>query len=378
MRNFTITKIWSIPIRINISLIVFLPILIWLIGSGEQITIYSLIIGGLVGKPLSSNLLTSGLYPWIIGFLAAIGLFVSVTLHELGHSWVALRYDINIESITLWIFGGIASLESIPKEWNREFWIAIAGPITSIGIGLIFYIIATFIPISLSILLFVFGWLAIINIILAIFNMIPAFPMDGGRILRSLLTRYTSYISATQIAARIGIIFAFIFGVLGILSFNIILIFIAIFIYGAANSESQAIRIGDLLQGLTVRDIISTEPIKIHKDTNISELINKIIREKRTVYFVTDETDNILGIVDLDDIQKINKREYETTSVEKIISEPGLRIDITQDVFKALLLLSKSNSKYILVEDNGKISAVLTQSDFTNALDLQKNLRVAQ
>lgn len=378
MRNFTITKIWGIPIRINISLIVFLPILVWLIGSGEQITIYSLIISELVGKQLSSNLLTSGLYPWIIGFFAAIGLFISVTLHELGHSWVALRYDINIESITLWIFGGIASLESIPKEWNREFWIAIAGPITSIGIGLIFYVVATFIPISFSVLLFVLGWLAIINIILAIFNMIPAFPMDGGRILRSLLTRYTSYVSATQIAARMGIIFAFIFGILGILSFNIILIFIAIFIYGAANSESRAIRIGDLLEGLTVKDIVSQKPIKIHKDAKISELINKIIQEKRTVYLVTDKTDNILGIVDLDDIRKIDKQYYETTPIEKIVSEPNLRIDMTQDAFKALVLLSKSNSKYILVEDKGKINAILTQSDFTNALDLQENLRVAQ
>jgi len=189
VRGYEVARIRGIPIRVNASLPVFLPILAWLIASGGRIQLYAGVIGSLSGVALDPAPLRVGLTPWIIGLAAALGLLVGVTLHELGHSWVALRYGIGIESITLWILGGLASLESMPKEWDREFWIAITGPVTSVAVAAVCYAGLLAVPPSLSAVRFVVGWLAITNLVLASFNLLPAFPMDGGRILRALLAR---------------------------------------------------------------------------------------------------------------------------------------------------------------------------------------------
>lgn len=157
MRNYTVTRVWGIPIRISISLVVFLPVLAWLIGSGGQIAVYAGLIEAIGGGPLDVTALQAGVMPWVIGIAAAVGLFVSVTLHELGHSWVALRYGFGIDSITLWILGGMAALSSIPREWDREFWIAVAGPITSILTAAVCWAVVLVVPPSLPVLQFIFG-----------------------------------------------------------------------------------------------------------------------------------------------------------------------------------------------------------------------------
>jgi Zn-dependent protease len=235
VRNFHITTVWGIPIRVNISLLVFLPILAWLISSSGQITVYAGIVGGLAGTELDAARLQAGNVRWLIGGTAAVGLFVSVALHELGHAWAAMRYDIKVDSITLWLLGGLASLSEMPKEWNREFWIAIAGPITSVLIGLACYAALITLPASAQVTVFIVGWLAVTNLFLAAFNMLPAFPMDGGRILRALLARNRPYVSATKIAARLGTLFAVFFGVIGALSVSPMLILLALFVYAAAS-----------------------------------------------------------------------------------------------------------------------------------------------
>ncbi|MEF8869500.1 MAG: site-2 protease family protein, partial [Haloarculaceae archaeon] len=246
MRSFTLGDIWGIPIRINTSLIVFLPVLAWLIGSGGQIEIYAGFIETLTGVGFDLARLRAGSTPWVIGVAAAVGLFASVTVHELGHSWVALRYGLTIESITLWILGGMAALSAIPREWNREFWIAIAGPVTSVLLAAVCYVGLLVVPSSLVVPRFLFGWLAITNVTLAVFNLLPAFPMDGGRILRALLARRRPYASATRIAGRIGVIFAFVFAIVGVFTFQIILLLLAFFVYGAATTESRTVLLDEL------------------------------------------------------------------------------------------------------------------------------------
>jgi Zn-dependent protease len=132
MRNYTIATVWGIPIKTNISLLVFLLIPAWIIGSGTQIETYVGIVNSFAPTPLDVSVLTAGNTPWVVGAGAAVGLFVSVALHELGHAWAARRYGIGTSSITLWLLSGIAALESMPREWDREFWIALAGPVTSV------------------------------------------------------------------------------------------------------------------------------------------------------------------------------------------------------------------------------------------------------
>jgi Zn-dependent protease/predicted transcriptional regulator len=377
MRSYRITSVWGIPIRINISLIVFLPILAWLIGSGQQIALYVGIIDGLAGSTLDVAVLRQGATPWLIGTAAAIGLFVSVTIHELGHSWVALRYGLTIESITLWIFGGVASMTSIPREWNREFWIAIAGPITSVLIGVVCYILLQIIPASLPTVVFVVGWLAVVNVTLAIFNLVPAFPMDGGRVFRALLARTRPYGQATRIAARVGVIFALLFAVIGVFSFNVVLLLVALFIYGAATSESRTTALEDLLAGLTVADVMTRDPRTISATSTVAEFVDQMLVDRRIEYGVTDETGAIVGIVSLQHLKGVGQRNRETTPVADVMTEETLTVQATADAFDTLVELGTKKTSYALVEEDGAVVGMLSQADYASALELRRGIGAA-
>ncbi|MDX1745532.1 MAG: site-2 protease family protein [Halobacteriales archaeon] len=374
MRNYTVTSVWGIPIRISISLVVFLPILAWLIGSGGQITVYSGVIESIGGGPFNVEALQSGSMPWVIGVLAAVGLFISVTLHELGHSWVALRYGLTIESITLWILGGIAALSSIPREWNREFWIAIAGPITSVLVAGGCYLIMLVIPQGFPVLTFVFGWLAIVNLTLVAFNLLPAFPMDGGRILRALLARSRPYGSATRIAGRIGVIFAILFAVVGVLGFNVILILLAFFIYGAATTESRTVLLDELLEGITIGDIMTRDPRTVDGDLSVAKLAERMLRDRQTVYPVTDESGQIIGVATLADIRDLARDKRETTTVRSVMHEAP-QLEGTADAFDTLAMLQQLGSPVALVVERESLAGVLSQEDYARAFSLQREFQ---
>jgi Zn-dependent protease len=374
MRSYTITSVWGIPIRVNTSLLIFLPILAWLIGSGGQIELYAGIIEGLTGVGFDVATLRAGVTPWIIGIGAAVGLFVGVTLHELGHSWVALRYGLEIESITLWILGGIASLTSVPREWDREFWIAIAGPIVSVLVGAVSYAVLLVVPPDLQVVRFVIGWLAIVNVVLAGFNLLPAFPMDGGRILRALLSRSRPYAMATRLAARVGVVFAFLFAVVGALSFNLIMLLLAWFLYTAATTESRTVLTDELLHGLSAGDIMSREQETVSANATVAELIDRILHERQTVYPVTDTTGAYVGIVTLDDLRDVPSVDQDTTRVDAVMAEP-FRVGATADAFETLTVLAQSGSRAALVEDDGAVVGVLSEADFAHVLTIQRGFR---
>ncbi len=374
MRNYTITRIWGIPIRLNVSLVVFLPLLAWLIGSGGQISIYAGLIERYMGVVFDIETLRAGSMPWVIGIIAAIGLFVSVTLHELGHSWVALRYGLEIESITLWILGGIAALGSIPREWNREFWIAIAGPITSVLVAIVCWVGVLVTPKSLPVIVFVFGWLAIVNITLTVFNLLPAFPMDGGRILRALLARSRPYASATRIAGRIGVVFALLFAVVGVLSFNIILILLAIFVYGAATTESKTVLLDELLEGITVGDIMTRDPRTVAREATVTELVTHMMRDRQMIYPVTDEAGKTIGVVTLNELKGVKEGERDSTQVGEIMRDIP-RVAPSADAFETLALLNQARSTTALVAEDDRVLGTLSESDFAHVFNMQRGFQ---
>jgi Zn-dependent protease/CBS domain-containing protein len=375
MRNYTITSVWGIPIRLNISLLIFLPVLAWLIGSGEQIGIYAGIVDSFTSATLDVAALQAGITPWIIGITAAIGLFVSVALHELGHAWVARHYGLEVESITLWILGGLANLSTFPREWQREFWIAIAGPLTSVLVAVSCFAVVQALPPTLPTLAFVIGWLVVTNASLALFNLLPAFPMDGGRILRALLARSQPYAVATRTAARVGTLFALLFAILGVISFSPMLFLLALFIYGAATSESRIIALSDLLGGVTVADLVSRNVSPITIDTPISEFVTRMLRERQTTYPVADAAGDIVGIVTLDTFRQTNNRDHETVTVGEIMIQDVPCISVTADAFTALTLLGEKNAEVALVEDQGTIIGVITQSDLSTILQVRQTER---
>lgn len=370
MRNFRITTIWGIPIRVNISLLVFLPVLAWLIGSGAQIALYAGFIGGLAGTQLDLVVLRAGTTPWLIGTLAAVGLFVSVTLHELGHSWAAMRYDLEVESITLWILGGLASFKEFPKEWDREFWIAVAGPATSILVGGVCYAALLVLPGNAPVLLFLVGWLAVTNLILAGFNMLPAFPMDGGRVLRALLARNRPYAQATRIAARIGTSFAILFAVVGVLQFAPMLLLLALFIYSAATGESRSVALADLLEGMTVGDVARPTALSIDASATVEQLVDRMFAERATEFTVTQGRE-VVGVVTVADFRELSKAEREADTVADLMETDLPRMAAEMPAFDALVQLDTSRASAALV-DSPSGTHVVSRADFSSAMEMRR------
>jgi len=370
--NYTILHVWGIPIRINVSLLVFLPILAWLIGSGEQISAYATLIESLTPATVDAEALAGANDRWLIGSGAAIALFASVAVHELGHAWVAMRYDIGVESITLWILGGLADLSEMPKEWNREFWIAVAGPIASLLVAVAAIGALVVVPASATLLVFVLGFVAVMNVILAVFNMLPAFPMDGGRVLRALLARNRSYVSATQTAARVGTGFALLFAIVGIVVvFSPILLLLAVFVYVAATSESRSVLLGELLSGISVGELVADyEPVPA--DATVADLFDRLLGARRTDLAVVDEAGNVVGVVTASELRKVSPGEYETTTVASIATTNLPHIESDTSAFDALYELMGDRQDVAIVERDGTPIGIVSREDFNAALTLRR------
>jgi len=375
MRSVKITSVWSIPIKIHISLLVVLPIFAWLLGSGQQIALYTRLIEGLTGVSLDVAALTAGSTPWVIGTAAAVGLFASVAVHELGHAWAAMRYDLEVESITLWILGGLANLGSIPREWKKEFWIAVAGPLSSVFVGVVCYAALTVLPGNQPVVIFVVGWLAVTNVVLAVFNMIPAFPMDGGRVLRALLARNRPYASATRLAASVGKGFAILFAVFGLIGgggINPMLVLLALFIYGAASGESRTVVLADLLEGLTVADLTAAPDATIDASASVSELVTRMFSDRRTEFAVEDGGD-VVGVITSDDFRAVPPEEQDTTTVAELMASDLPTFDGGMAAFDALVELDQSRASEAFVTTPDGVR-VVSRRDFASALEMRKVL----
>jgi len=370
--NFTILRIWGIPIRINISLVFFLPILAFLIGSGEQISAYTQVINALTPATVDTADLAGPNDRWLIGGSAALALFGSVTFHELGHAWAAMRYDIEVESITLWLLGGLAALSEMPREWNREFWIAIAGPISSLVLAGGCIAALFVIPESAVLVVYIVGFVAVMNIVLALFNLLPAFPMDGGRIFRALLARNRSYVNATQTAARLGTVFALLFAFLGIVvAFSPIMILLAFFIYIAATNESRSVVLASLLEGLTVADIVG-EHQPVPADATLETTFDRLLGARRTDLAVVDADGTVVGVVTANALRDVDPAAYDTTTVGEIATDDLPRIDDETAALDALTRLLDSNADVALIEDGGRLVGLVSREDFSAALNLRR------
>jgi Zn-dependent protease len=210
-----------------------LPLLAWLIGSDLNRFIRAFELD------ISSEPLLEGIRPYVLGFFAALGLFLSILVHELGHSLVGQRFNLKIRSITLWVLGGMAEFERIPRQRGTEALMAIAGPATSFLLAGVVWILQHAAPDSFGGIRFILAYLLYMNLVLAIFNLLPALPLDGGRVFRSLLAMRTSYLRATRVAATLSRILAFFLGLVGLLSLNLWLILIAFFIFIAVSGETR-------------------------------------------------------------------------------------------------------------------------------------------
>ena len=254
------------------------------------------------------------------GTIFIVLLFLCVLLHELGHVFAARRYGVKTRDVTLWPFGGIASMERMPEKPSQELIVALAGPAVNVVIAavLLLWLGTSLDPQNLTAIenptVSLAAKLAGANIILVLFNMIPAFPMDGGRVLRALLAMHVGNARATELAATIGQGFAVVFGILGIF-YNPMLIIIAVFIFLAASGEAAHAQLRAVAQGALVSDAMITKFQSLGTSATVGDAVDALIRTTQTEFPIVDESGHLRGVLTRDAMIKALKERGPDTPV---------------------------------------------------------------
>ncbi len=323
---------------------------------------------------------------WFMGIIGAIGLFISIIIHEFSHSYVARINGLRISEITLFIFGGVARMKEEPGSAKVEFRMAIAGPIASVALSLLFaglYLLSNSFGWSTPTTA-ILGYLSGINMLLAVFNMIPAFPTDGGRILRSILWWKTGDIYlATKIASRVSIAFSFAIVFIGFLDMaggNFIgglwWILIGTFLFNAANMSYQNILIERSLKGKTVRDFMNPNPIIVPSDITLREFIEKYVYRYHYKMFPVMDDGRVLGIIAAKNIKTVPRTEWDNRLVREFIQRAGPEnsIEPNTDIKTCLSKMERTGLTRLLVMEDGKLVGIVTLKDLLEYMALKMEL----
>jgi Zn-dependent protease/predicted transcriptional regulator len=373
--SFRIGSLFGIPIYIHYTFLLVIPLFAWIIGSQISITVGML--QEIYAVPIDPSLITSGFFPYMLGAIISCGLFFGVLVHELAHSLVARKKGIAINSITLMIFGGIATMEEGVPDPKVELPMALIGPIASLLFGLLcgwlVYLVPSIVPTPAraGAFIFMFGYLGVLNIILCFFNLIPAFPMDGGRVLRALLAKRMPLHQATQIAADIGKGFAIIFGIIGLFVFSPFLILIALFIYIGANMESTAVKYSHLLQDVTVGDIMSSPVTSVLPTMPVREVIELMYTSKHLGFPVV-ERDTLIGMVTLIDVNRTSPIDREAMQVRDIMTRDPITLPPAAPVIDALRIMSSHDIERIPIIQDDRILGIVTRTDILKVTELRQ------
>lgn len=357
------------PLYLHITFLIILPLFIYVFSDPpNQVKI--------LGIPLTfKDLATTTTVKYVFGTIAAIIFFITVLLHEVAHSYLAMRYGVKVKGITLMIFGGVSSMEEMPRLPQQEWRMAFAGPMTSLAAGLVCWLAmygvdalnsSSIVVQGIAILL---GIMALYNVLLAGFNLIPAFPMDGGRVLRAWYAFHSDFLEATQKAVRVGKFFAIAMAIFGIFTLDFFLIIIALFIYIGAAEEEQATTITESLHGVTLGQIMTTQVRTVHPDTTIQDLHNLMLTT-RFMGFPVVENDRLVGIVTLSDTHKIPRDRTHIATVRDIMTRKVITGTPEMDASKALFMMSESKIGRLVIVQNGRVAGIVTQKDLLRTVDM--------
>lgn len=365
-----LARIFGIPIGLDPSWFLIFILITWLLASSYF--------------PSEFKTWPTAQY-WLVGALTAILFFASVLLHELGHSVIALRYKIPVTSITLFIFGGVARIAAEPPSAIAEFFIAIAGPLTSFALAAIFGLFQLVFS-SIAPVFAMFKYLAYINGALALFNLIPGFPLDGGRVFRAIVWGISRNLRrATEIAAFIGRVVAFIFilyGVWQILQGNwangIWIAFIGWFLENAASGQVQQQRIHDLLAGHTVSQAMGrncpTAPVNI----TLQDLVDRHILGEGHRCLMLTQGEDVAGLLTLHNIREVPRERWMAVTAGEVMTPIAnmKRVKPEEGLAQALDEMGADGVNQLPVMSDGHIEGMLSREDIINYLRTIRQLGV--
>jgi len=386
-KRFTICRLLGIPIRLDLSWFVIVLLLAWSLAAGFTQTFEGL----------------TQTAAWAMGILGALGLFGSVLLHELGHAVAARRYGVQMKGITLFIFGGVAEMTDEPPSPKAEFVVAIGGPLVSVALCVIFLALSLVMPTGVrpidgetyvmqvnhaptAATYAVVNYLATINLALLIFNMVPAFPLDGGRVLRAILWHIKDNLRwATRITATIGGGFGYVLigvGVFALLAAGNWVAFIwlgllGMFLRGAAQMSLQQTQLRSLLEGETVRDFMTDEPVTVSPDIDLRQFVDEYVYRHHFKMFPVMDDGRLVGCISTRQVKAVHVDDWPGTTVGQTADACGNvnTIRPNADATDALAQLSRNKlSRLMVVDDDGRLEGVIALKDMMDFLALKIDL----
>ena len=366
--NLSLGRIAGIHVGLNWSLLVVAGLIAWSLATGLL--------------PAASPGQTSGAY-WTAGIVSAFVYLACLLAHELAHSVVAMRRGVRVEGITLWLFGGVSRFSSESSSPGAQAWITFVGPLTSLLLGVVFFLASVAIGGGAhypSLLAATLAWLGFINILLGVFNLLPAFPLDGGRILQSLIwLRTRDRLRATRIAARIGMAFAFLFIAYGLITFfaagsligGVWSIFLGWFLLSAARAEETGSLIRQALSGIRVSELMTPNPVEAPDDVTVEEALHGYILASRHSTFPThDSGGRLSGLLTLAALKNVAPNARTATLIKDIIC-PLDRVPTVRPGDPAANVLNVSegcSEGRTLVVDDGRLVGIISPSDINRML----------
>jgi len=365
--NLSLGRIAGIHVGLNWSLLVVAALIAWSIATGIL--------------PVAAPGQTSAAY-WTAGVISAFVYLASLLAHELAHSIVATRRGVKVEGITLWLFGGVSRFSSESSSPGAQAWITFVGPLTSLLLGALFLLIAAVVGggASSALLSASLAWLGYINILLGVFNLLPAFPLDGGRILQSLIWRGTGdRLRATRIAARIGMAFAFLFIAYGLITFfaagslfgGVWAVFLGWFLLSAARAEEAGGLIRQALSRISVADVMTSNPVQAPDDISVEEALHGYVLTSRHSTFPThDAAGRLSGLLTMAALKNVAPDARPTTRIREIIC-PLDKVSTATPADPATNLLNVSDGcseGRTLVVDNGRLVGIISPSDISRLM----------
>lgn len=326
---------------------------------------------------------------WASAIITGLLFFAAIVVHELSHALVARARDLPVRSITLFALGGVAMIEKEAVDAKTEFWMGIAGPITSFLIGLLCLALAWALGnpevIAQSPPVAVLMWLGVINIALAIFNMVPGFPLDGGRVLRAIIWWITGNANrATAISAQVGQIVAFGFIIFGIFRFfngagfgGLWLAFIGWFLLDAAHASYAQLVTTESLRGLRARDVMTTDCPKIEGLSNLQTFIDEHLLRSGRRCFVVEEQGRIVGIVTPHEVKEVERTKWPYTTIDDVMRPLDKLHTISPDmpVNDVLERMAREDVNQLPVVQNGRLEGVISRGHILRLLQTRAELQ---